>query len=615
MFQKAKTSIRNILLSFYPTDPLFIDLILTPLHDSSYFPSLSKWHKNLLKKTSIPCTNMFSPFYGLSKSTPPSPPSTQSHTFYLNKSNIDTYFTLLFSEPFTASTPSSLRTKLSILFNIPFLTELSFISNEDNNITSILPVNFYSFAIVLRTLMEIHGNDIHKYSLGVFDTLFIYDNLFYSDLFCFSLLFLYFYAQSCKNAKVLNLNFMKNPQVYANFIFKLEDASDKFLQSKMLSKKERDSVDIFTILNDIIEFKNIANLEISILFNMDRKNPQNVALVSDLEKFIYAQKQINKFEIFADNHFYKQFSVLRINTQNITLHVLDNEEIEFIFNKKDTRISTVTKVSVHGKELKLNNNIPPFLTKTIKELEYITTCFLYDGFSVLPETLYSMSKLKQLTIRPISFDFFYEIFNLQSLDELSQLTKLDLEICSKDSTSRHNNKLDILKIIDNIIIKMPNLHLMRIKLDNTQHNNMKEHYFLTKENAFYFIDKAMRKLPQCYLFSLTNHNDNNETYTKHSKKDEYSLDKLDNTVTWSNMNKMVVFSSSDFIRGNENDEETIEDAVVKRKPIYETKYFLPLLYVINMKTKKLKRKPILQTLHDMLVSKKGTMFLVGDYNN
>ena len=125
----------------------------------------------------------------------------------------------------------------------------------------------------------------------------------------------------------------------------------------------------------------------------------------------------------------------------------------------------------------------------------------------------------------------------------------------------------------------------------------------------------MRKLPQCYLFSLTNHNDNNETYTKHSKKDEYSLDKLDNTVTWSNMNKMVVFSSSDFIRGNENDEETIEDAVVKRKPIYETKYFLPLLYVINMKTKKLKRKPILQTLHDMLVSKKGTMFLVGDYNN
>ena len=48
---------------------------------------------------------------------------------------------------------------------------------------------------------------------------------------------------------------MKNPQVYANFIFKLEDASDKFLQSKTLSKNERDSVDIFTILNDIIEFK------------------------------------------------------------------------------------------------------------------------------------------------------------------------------------------------------------------------------------------------------------------------------------------------------------------------------------------------------------------------
>ena len=615
MFQKARTSIRNILLSFYPTDPSFIDIILTPLHDPSYFASLSKWHKSLLKKTSIPCTNIFSPFHGLSKSAPPSPAPAQSHTFYLNKASIDTYFALLFAEPSATLVPSTLRTKLSMLFNIPFLTELSFIANEDNSVSSILPVNFYSFAVVLRTLMEIHGEDIHKYSLGVFDTLFIYDNLFYSDLFCFSLLFLYFYAQSSKTAKVLNLTFMNNPQVYANFALKLEEASDRFLRSKTLSRNERDGVDVFTILNSIIEFKNISNLEISILFNMDRRNPQNAALVSELEKFIYAQKQINKFEVFADNHFYKQFSVLRINTQHVTLHVLDNEEVEFLFNKKDTRMSTVSRVSLHGKELKLNNNLPPFLTKTIKELEYITTSFLYDGFGILPETLYSMPKLKQLTIRPISFDFFYEIFNLQSLDELSQLTKLDLEICSKDSTSRHNNKLDILKIVDNIIIKMPKLQLMRIKLDNTQRGGAKEHYSLSKENAFYFIDKAMRKLPQCYLFSLTNHNDNNQTYSKNTHKDEYSLDKLDNTITCSNMNKTVVFSSSDFIRGNENEEETIEDAVVKRKPIYETKHFLPLLYVITMKAKKLKRRPILQALHDLLVVKKGTMFLVGDYNN
>ena len=220
-----------------------------------------------------------------------------------------------------------------------------------------------------------------------------------------------------------------------------------------------------------------------------------------------------------------------------------------------------------------------------------------------------MKKLQKLSLHTISYQQFAEIFSLND-NIFYYIEAIDITI--NNSKEKKEEKLSYLKLIENIIENNPHLKILKIKIDNTK--NEIPSFFFSKENGYYLINKVLKNLKNCSIFSITNHvnNDENCKNLLVTENKLFTLPELEGGNFYQSSNDLVVYYN---VNTTSEQNEEINQSENKVKLAYENSTFYSFLYVIMKKLTKLKAKPILTLFFKYLTEIKGRMYLVGNYNN
>lgn len=583
--------IRNILLSFYTSDPTFIDWILLPFKSPLLIPQLSKWIGENYSKTGS--QNPFDKLYGISE-IPKFLKKNKNNSicFNLSKYNVDSFFTITKNNLLDLGS-GKLKEKLKDAFNMSDVTELNFVCERCEDDIKSLPMNFYAFAICLRIIFEFCTEQISTFSLGVFENLFN-QKVFYSDLFCCYLLFLYFFKVSTHINKTLLLCFSDDSEIYENFTFHIDE-----LENVKKEKKTQniENCEILSLITTYFNFSNIKNVEIT------AEKEINEGEIKAIVAFIHQQKFLRSLTINSNIDFYNSINILELNVKHIQVNIIykKGKENRIIFSENE---NTTVNLSLRGTNLVLDK-IPKNFEK-MRSFEIISDG---DNLNIRKSMLADMKKLQKLSLHTISYQQFAEIFSLN--DNIFYYIE-EIDITIDNSKEKNEERLSYLKLIENIIENNPHLKILKIKIDNTK--NEIPSFFFSKENGYYLINKVLTNLKNCSIFSLTNHvnNDENCKNLLVTENKLFTLPELEGGNFYQSSNDLVVYYN---VNTTSVQNEEINQSENKVKLAYENSTFYSFLYVIMKKLNKLKAKPILTLFFKYLTEIKGRMYLVGNYNN
>lgn len=584
--------IRNILLSFYTSDPAFIDWILLPLKSPLLIPQLSKWISENYSKTGS--TNPFDKLYGISEiSKFLKKNKNNSVCFNLSKFNVDLFFTITKNNLLDLGS-AKLKEKLKDAFNMNDVNELNFVCERCEDDMKSLPMNFYAFAICLRIIFEFCSDQISTFSLGIFENLFN-QKVFYSDLFCCYLLFLYFFKVSTHINKTLLLCFSDDNEIYENFTFHI----DEFENVKKEKKTQNiENCEILSLITTYFNFSNIKNVEITVEKEINEEE------IKAILSFIHQQKFLRSLTINSNIDFFNSINILELSVKNIQVNIIfkKGKENRIIFSENEN--TTVANLTIRG-----NNLIFDKIPKNFEKLRSFEIISGGQNLNVSKSMFVDMKKLQKLSLHTISYQQFAEIFSLN--DNIFYYIE-EIDITIDNSKEKKEEKLSYLKLIENIIENNPHLKILKIKIDNTK--NEIPSFFFSKENGYYLINKVLKNLKNCSIFSITNHvnNDENCKNLLVTENKLFTLPELEGGNFYQSSNDLVVYYN---VNTTSEQNEEINQSENKVKLAYENSTFYSFLYVIMKKLTKLKAKPILTLFFKYLTEIKGRMYLVGNYNN
>ena len=534
----TEDDLMKIILLYYPEEKEFLSLILSPLNDSNFIPKLKNYFQKL---KNFDTSDPFDKFYGIQDNRFIPNNIINEYSIELNKINTDLIFSFLhrlFNSSFFEEEINLqfIKSRINKMINSYNLTHISFISSKEKNYELEKPVNFFAFCITLKILFECFVNDIKFIDIGIFD-----DNeniifnteteCFNSDLFCYYLIYLYFFKRIYKKHDVtLCLHFLCDHSIYDSFTFR---ASDKnFNAIKKILNLNKENYDMLDFISDISE-NDLIKINFYLTYKITKKT------YDDIVNFINKQKMPGEINFYCGNRFIndKNHNLLKEITNckklNISL-IPDNKKNYEDFDRKriDLKTSEINtkNLVIKGENIFIDNlptnynEIHSLKLLSKGELLYLDeehkknpASYLY--FNLKENNLNIFNKLEEIYLKSLTLDQFFifvSSLNTKTENQVSNIIKIFLEIDFTNSiitTDEENNndkisytKVDILQSIDSLINDCDRLKEIRQFDINFVNNKPENNLLLTKENGFYFVDLVLSKLTKCYYFSLMNYN-------------------------------------------------------------------------------------------------------------
>jgi len=644
-------SVKKILLSFYPEDKSFFDIILSPLNKATFLYDLDKYYSKLDEFSN---TDPFNKYYGVQNSSKLIIKENQT-SIDLNKENTDIIFSLV-DQVLASFGPklniNTIKGNINQIYKCHNLNRINFISNKEKNGRSLFPVNFYVFCLALRMLIECYSEQIKYFDMGIFincgETLFSKDNndCFLSELFCCYLVYLYFYSVLTKHHDVcLTLHFFDDSSIFDNFTFHETENGYNIING--ILGRNKDKYDILTLLKDIFTV-NLNKLNFNFHYNISKEVYDQIVELLNCQDYLtkvefYCKESfINKstFNIFKDIQKCKE---LNIYIQNET-----NDKSKIILKDDLTNISNF---SIQGNNLILDN-LPKNLNnlnslKLISKTNNINSPYFSNKyekenicFNFTQESFNNLDNIHELTLKYLSLEQFLQLINslnTKTTKKTSNILKLNLEVdytfskllTEENKNANTNEELSknlILKAINLLINYSPRISNIRELSINLINNSPKNNFILSTENGLYFIDLVLNKLKYCYNFSLINNNNNyyppdeekpDTTLTgngrrarkvarkKNSENEEFytSENKHKCRCDWNHNNEVYVSYN-----GNDNKDNC---------RYIDMDSFVPFLYVVQRKLKKLKDQQIIKQIAKCfnIVKNEPKQLQVVNFNN
>ena len=648
-------TVKRLLLSFYPEDKFLFDIILSPLNKTTFLYDLDKYYSKLDEFSN---SDPFNKYYGVQSSKRSNYKESQS-SIDLNKENTDIIFSLV-DQLLASFGPklnlSTIKGNINQIYKCHNLSRINFISNKEKNGPSIFPVNFYTFCITMRILVECYSDQIKFFDMGVFinsnETLFGKENnfCFLSELFCCYIVFLYFYSILTKYHDVcLTLHFFDDSSIYDNFTFhETENGYD--IVNKILGRN-LENYDVMTLLKEIFTV-NLNKLNFFLHYDIDK------GIYKQIVELLNCQDYLTKVEFFCDEGFVnnEQFNIFKDMQKCCELNIyIQNNNKAIIKLKED--MANVTSFTLEGNDIYLEN-IPKKLNnlkslKLISNTDNINSPYYSESyekekicFNITQDILHNLENIQELTLKYLSLDQFLLLVNYlnsKANKTPTNILKLNLEIdytfsnliqeqIKSNKESKNTNSIEDLK--KNLILKAINLlinYSQRISqihelIINLVNNGFLDNFILSTENGLYFIDLVLQKLKYCYKFSLINNNNN--YYPKDEEKPDITLTgngkRIRKTPKKKNEENEEFYLSENKHKcrcdWNHNNEIFVSyngnecNDICKYNDLDD---FVPFLFVINKKLKKLNVKPIMLNIAKYFnITKKNPRILeVINFNN
>ena len=620
-------SVKKILLSFYPEDKSFFDIILSPLNKATFLYDLDKYYSKLDEFSN---TDPFNKYYGVQNSSKLIIKENQT-SIDLNKENTDIIFSLV-DQVLASFGPklniNTIKGNINQIYKCHNLNRINFISNKEKNGRSLFPVNFYVFCLALRMLIECYSDQIKYFDMGIFincgETLFSKDNndCFLSELFCCYLVYLYFYSVLTKHHDIcLTLHFFDDSSIFDNFTFHETENGYNIING--ILGRNKDKYDILTLLKDIFTV-NLNKLNFNFHYNISKEVYDQIVELLNCQDYLtrvefYCKESfINKstFNIFKD--------IQKCKELNIYIQSGENEKSKIILKDDLTNISNF---SIQGNNLILEN-LPKNLSnlkslKLISKTNNINSPYFSDKyekenicFNFNQESFNNLDNIHELTLKYLSLEQFLQLINslnTKSTKKTSNILKLNLEVdytfskllTEENKDASPNEELSknlILKAINLLINYSPRISNIRELSINLINNSPKNNFILSTENGLYFIDLVLNKLKCCSNFSLINNNNN--YYPPDEEKPDITLTgngrRARKVVRKKNIENDEFYTSENKHKcrcdWNHNNEVYVSyngnDSKDNCRYI-DMDNFVPFLHVVQRKLKKLKVQPIL----------------------
>ena len=644
-------TMKKLLLAFYPEDKFLFDIILSPLNKATFLYDLDKYYSKLDEFSN---TDPFNKYYGVQSSTKINIKENQS-SIDLNKENTDIIFSLV-DQLLASFGPklhlNTIKGNINQIYKCNNLSRINFISNPEKNGTSHYPTNFYAFCISLRMIIECYWDQIKYFDIGIFinsyETLFSKENnfCFLSELFCCYMVFLYFFSLLNKYHDVtLTLHFFDDDKIYNNFTF--HETENGFDIINALLARNKDKYDVMTLLKDIFT----VNLNrLNFFFHCEIDNN----IYKQIIELLNCQDYLTKVEFYCEKNFINndKYNILKDmqKSKELNIHIIKSSYKSKVNLKQN--MANVTSFSLEGKNLYIENI--PSSNKELNDLKKLKLVSITDNASspyynedyekenicfkdLTKDTFNNLNNIQELTLKYLSLEQFLLLvnsFNSKDSKEVSNILKLDVEVdytfsnlfTEEINSSEELKKNLILKSINLLInysSRISNIHELIINLVN---NSPLNKFLLSTENALYFIDLVLQKLKYCYNFSLRNNNYN--YYIKDEEKPDITLTgngkRVRKVVKKKNVENEEFYLSENkhkcrcdwnhngeiFVCYNGNECNNF----CKYNDLDE---FVPFLYVIDKKLKKLKSKPIVLNLAKFfnIAKKKPKLLEVINFNN
>jgi len=644
-------SVKKILLSFYPEDKSFFDIILSPLNKATFLYDLDKYYSKLDEFSN---TDPFNKYYGVQNSSKLIIKENQT-SIDLNKENTDIIFSLV-DQVLASFGPklniNTIKGNINQIYKCHNLNRINFISNKEKNGRSLFPVNFYVFCLALRMLIECYSEQIKYFDMGIFincgETLFSKDNndCFLSELFCCYLVYLYFYSVLTKHHDVcLTLHFFDDSSIFDNFTFHETENGYNIING--ILGRNKDKYDILTLLKDIFTV-NLNKLNFNFHYNISKE------VYDQIVELLNCQDYLTKVEFYCKENFINK------STFNIFKDIQKCKELNIYIQNETTDkskiilkddLTNISNFSIQGNNLILDN-LPKNLNnlnslKLISKTNNINSPYFSDKyekenicFNFTQESFNNLDNIHELTLKYLSLEQFLQLINslnTKTTKKTSNILKLNLEVdytfskllTEENKNANTNEELSknlILKAINLLINYSPRISNIRELSINLINNSPKNNFILSTENGLYFIDLVLNKLKYCYNFSLINNNNNyyppdeekpDTTLTgngrrarkvarkKNSENEEFytSENKHKCRCDWNHNNEVYVSYN-----GNDNKDNC---------RYIDMDSFVPFLYVVQRKLKKLKDQQIIKQIAKCfnIVKNEPKQLQVVNFNN
>ena len=650
----SSETVKKILLSFYPEDKSLFDIILSPLNKATFLFDLDKYYSKLDEFSN---KDPFNKYYGVQSSAKLIIKENQS-SIDLNKENTDIIFSLVDQVLASFGTKLNINTikgNINEIYKCHNLNRINFISNKEKNGRSLYPVNFYVFCLSLKMLIECYSEQIKYFDMGIFmnssETIFGKDNndCFLSELFCCYIVFLYFYSVLTKHHEVcLNLHFFDDSSIYDNFTFHVTE--NGFNKINEILAKNKDKYDVMTLLKEIFTV-NLNKLNFHFHYNITND------VYDQIVELLNCQDYLTKVEFYCPENFINnaKYDIIKDiqKCKELNFYLQKGKNGKTKINKLNDDLHNISNFAIYGDNLfidnlpkdfnnlnslklisKTDNNNSPYYSEQY-EKEKICLNLTQDSFN-------NLDNIQELSLKFLSLEQFLWLvnsLNAKTTKKKSDLLKLDIEVDysfsnlikeqnknDNNSNAEELNKNLILKAINLLINYSPRITKIRELSINLVNNSPSNNFVLSTENGLYFIDLVLNKLKYCYNFSLVNNNNNyyppdeekpDTTLTgngrrarknikkKNSENEEFytSENKHNCRCEWNHNNEIYVSYN-----GNEYNDCS---------KYIDIDNFVPFLFVVEKKLKKLKVKPILSQIAKCLdiVKKKPKLFHVTNFNN
>lgn len=321
--QLDSQKIISILSTFYPNDTDFISLLFE--NKINFLKHLTQWlNKHYNNKDIHSFSNLF---YGISSQKLKNKNSNNTSAyipFELNKNNIDDVFYII-TDCVRNEDFNCFREKIKNSFPKTDFSELNFISNNDEQYSDNLPMNFYAFALCLKFLYEYFKDEIKKICIGDFPHYNNDNKILYYDLFSSYLLILFYFfsIEKKRERKVLSLNFLDDEDIYECLTFHYIEIDSN--NNTIPTLTDFKNFSLIEILKKIYEKETLLNIEL--IISIDISKP----LKDEIFYLLKNQRQLKNVNIKAINSFYLDFNFLDINTFKLEIELLSENNKEKLY--------------------------------------------------------------------------------------------------------------------------------------------------------------------------------------------------------------------------------------------------------------------------------------------
>jgi hypothetical protein len=649
----SSETVKKILLSFYPKDKSLFDIILSPLNKATFLFDLDKYYSKLDEFSN---KDPFNKYYGVQSSAKLNIKENQS-SMDLNKENTDIIFSLVDQVLASFGTKLNINTikgNINNIYKCHNLNRINFISNKEKNGRSLYPVNFYVFCLSLKMLIECYSEQIKYFDMGVFmnsaETMFGKDNndCFLSELFCCYIVFLYFYSVLTKHHDVcLNLHFFDDSSIYDNFTFHISE--NGFNKVNEILAKNKDKYDVMTLLKEIFTV-NLNKLNFHFHYNITND------VYGQIVELLNCQDYLTKVEFYCPENFINnaKYDIIKDiqKCKELNFYIKKGINAKTKINKISDDLHNISNFAIYGENLFIEN-----LPKNIKNLNSLKLVSKTDNsnapyyseqyekekicLNITQESFNNLDNIQELSLKFLSLEQFLWLvnsLNAKTSEKKSDLFKLDIEVdysfsnLIKEQNKNQNNNVEelnknlILKAINLLINYSPRIKKIRELSINLVNNSPCNNFILSTENGLYFIDLVLNKLKYCYNFSLVNNNNNyyppdeekpDTTLTGNGRRARKNVKKknIENEEFCTNDNKHNCrcewnHNNEIYVSYNGNEYNNCSK-------FCDIDNFVPFLFAVEKKLKKLKVKPILLHIAKCLdiIKNKPKQFHVTNFNN